>query len=55
MEIEDIDSQGVEEFNDSDIDEMNKSIEKDQSKNLKLKRNPKSFNYTHEMWNEMDT
>ena len=55
VKIEDIESQGVDDFNDDDIEEMNRSIEKDQSsKQLKLKRNPKSFNYTHEMWNDME-
>ena len=43
VEKDDIDSQGMEEDMDYDLDDMNRSIQK--SSVGGLKRNPKSFNY----------
>ena len=54
VKIEDLDSQGMEDFDDFEIDELNKSIQK-QSPPVKLKRNAKSFNcYSYEIYNDMD-
>lgn len=55
VEINDLESQGLEDFEDCDIDEMNKTIRKEEQLQQdlqdvhqaapKLRRNPKSFNY----------